>query len=145
MDKFGSNLFSKTIGIMGKSLDLRLARHGMTSSNLANMDTPGYRVRDLKFEKALHRALDSSSEGRLQVTQTHGQHLPMKDVDQAYSAAQHDIKYSVYGVDENGNDVMDIDREMTKLAKNHLLYNATVQMLAKKFEGLKYAISEGGR
>jgi flagellar basal-body rod protein FlgB len=40
---------------------------------------------------------------------------------------------------------MDIDREMTKLVKNHLLYNTTVQMLAKKFEVIKYAITEGGR
>ena len=33
---------------------------------------------------------------------------------------------------------------MTALAKNHLLFNTTVQMLAKEFEILKHAISDGG-
>ncbi|MEE9436950.1 MAG: hypothetical protein V3V37_09710, partial [Candidatus Adiutricales bacterium] len=59
--------------------------------------------------------------------------------------AQKNVVYGVYGRDETGRDIMDIDREMTKLVKNHLLYNTTVQMLAKKFEVIKYAITEGGR
>ncbi|MEW6264165.1 MAG: flagellar basal body rod protein FlgB [Thermodesulfobacteriota bacterium] len=138
------NLFSRPIKIMTQSLDLRLARHSLTTANLANMDTPGYRVRDLRFEKTLQQALDSD-EGRLEVRQTNRRHLPVKDAEKAYLAAQKEVKVSPYGQDENGRDVMDIDQEMTKLAKNHLVYNATVQMLAKEFENLKYAISEGGR
>jgi flagellar basal-body rod protein FlgB len=145
MDKIGAGLFNKTIDLMGKSLGLRLERHNLTAGNLANMDTPGYRVRDLKFEKSLQRAVASANDGKLQLMQTKAEHMPQNDLAGAYQAARQDVKYSVYGRDENGQDVMDIDREMTKLAKNHLVYNTTVQMLAKEFENLKYAISEGGR
>ncbi|MEW5723196.1 MAG: flagellar basal body rod protein FlgB [Thermodesulfobacteriota bacterium] len=145
MENFTGKLFDKTISVMNKSLGLRLVRHGMTTANLANMDTPGYRVRDLKFEKALQQALDSTEEGKLQMRQTQAAHLPVRDIEKAYQVAQKDMVYSPYGQDENGHDVMDIDKEMTKLSKNHLIYNATVQMLAKEFENLKYAISEGGR
>ena len=138
------SLFNRTIDIMGKSLGLRLARHNLASTNLANMDTPGYRVRDLKFEQAMTDAL-GTADGKLEVRQTNASHLPVKDVERAYQLAQKNVKFGVYGQDENGEDVVDIDQEMTKLAKNHLIYNTTVQMLAKEFELLKYSISEGGR
>jgi flagellar basal-body rod protein FlgB len=130
--------------IMGQSLGLRLARHSMTTSNLANMDTPGYKVRDLSFEGAMQQAM-TPPEGRLQPRATHAEHMPVRNVERAYQAAQNSVKYHVYGKDEEGKDIVDIDQEMTKLSKNHLLYNATVQMLAKEFELLKHSITEGGR
>ena len=144
MKPIANSLFDHTLGIMGKSLGLRLVKHGLTTSNLANLDTPGYEVRTLDFEKTLQEAV-GRREGGLEVRRTSACHLPQKSIDQAYSIAQHNIVHSPYGQDEKGLDVVDIDQEMTKLAKNHLLYNATVQMLAKEFENLKYAISEGGR
>jgi flagellar basal-body rod protein FlgB len=138
------NLFNKTIQIVGQSMGLRLARHNMITSNLANIDTPGYKVRDLKFETAMQRAL-GPEKGELQMTATNQSHLPTTDLKRTFQAAERDVVQSEYGQDENGMDILDIDQEMTKLAKNHLLYNTTVQMLAKEFENLKYAISEGGR
>ena len=137
-------LFSRTLDVMGDSLGLRLARHGMTAANLANSDTPGYRVRDLKFEKIMAEAL-GGQDGRLAPQVTHANHMPVHNLDRAYQVAQKNVKFGEYGQDEKGEDVIDIDQEMTKLAKNNLVYNATVQMLAKAFEGLKYAITEGGR
>jgi flagellar basal-body rod protein FlgB len=138
------NLFNRTLGILGQSLTLRQARHGMTTSNLANIDTPNYRVRDIRFEQTLQNAL-GRQEGALAPRQTNPLHMPQKDVEAAYRNSGRDTVYSYYGQDEKGNDVVDIDMEMTKLAKNHLIYNATVQMLAKEYENLKYAIGEGGR
>lgn len=144
MSNMIGSLFNRTIDLMGKSLNLRLAKHSMTATNLANMDIPGYRIRDLKFEETMQQAL-SSPDGRLTMRQTNSRHMPVRGIERAYQAAQAKIEYSVYGRDNQGDDLVDIDQEMTKLAKNHLLYNATVQMLAKKLEALKYAISEGGR
>ncbi|MBF0528584.1 MAG: flagellar basal body rod protein FlgB [Deltaproteobacteria bacterium] len=144
MSNVTGQLFDRTLSVMGKTLGLRLARHSMSTGNLANMDTPGYRVKDLRFEETLQRAL-GPMEGQLEMRQTNERHVPVRDVEKAYQIAQRDVKVSPYGRDEKGLDVMDIDKEMTKLSKNHLVYNATVQMLAKEFENLKYAISEGGK
>lgn len=144
MTELTSNLFNRAMNVMGKSMGLRLARHSMASTNLANMDTPGYKVRHIKFEKTLQQAL-GPAEGQLEVRQTHNRHMPVRSIEKAYVNAQKDIKYSPYGQDEKGKDILDIDKEMTSLAKNNLIYNATVQMLAKQFEGLKTAINEGGR
>jgi len=144
MDFSQGSLFNRTIDLMGKSLGFRLARHNLTTSNLANLDTPGYRVRDLKFENTLQRMLKSSDQ-TLPVSQTHQNHMPVKNAEQVYASAERTLVYSEYGQDDKGKDILDIDQEMTKLAKNHLLYNTTVQMLAKELENLKYAITEGGR
>ena len=137
-------LFDRSIDLMGKALNLRLTKHSYIASNLANMDTPGYKVKDLEFQKVLLKSLPKSN-NRLPLQRTHPRHMPVTKAEKAYALAQKNVVYGVYGKDENGNDVLDIDREMSKLVKNHLMYNITVQMLAKKFEGLKYAITEGGR
>jgi flagellar basal-body rod protein FlgB len=44
--------------------------------------------------------------------------------------------------DRNG---VDIDREMTALAKNSLLYKASSQIVAAKFSGLKNVITGGSK
>jgi flagellar basal-body rod protein FlgB len=136
--------FDRSLDLMGQTLSLRLKRHANIAANLANMDTPNYKVKDLAFEQVLQDALPVS-EGRLAMRATDPRHLPVRNVQQAYARAGKNVVEGVYGQDEKGQDVLDIDQEMTKLVKNHLLYNATIQILAKEFEKLKYAISEGGR
>ena len=42
--------------------------------------------------------------------------------------------------DQNG---VDIDAQMTALAKNSLLYRVSAQIVASKFQGLKHAITGG--
>ena len=41
---------------LGRFLDLAVNRQAVISSNLANIDTPGYRTRDLNFRQELERA-----------------------------------------------------------------------------------------
>jgi len=137
-------LFDRPVELMGKALSLRLKKHEHIAGNLANMNTPGYRVKDLEFQKALQKSLPKS-DGRLPMEKSHAGHIPAGNLKGAYESAQNSVVYGVYGQDEQGQDVLDIDQEMTKLVKNHLMYNATVQMLSKEFENIKYAISEGGK
>jgi flagellar basal-body rod protein FlgB len=137
-----NSLFEGKINVLGGSLGLRLARHDMSSTNLANMDTPGFRAKHLKFEEVLAQHL-TTGPGELEAARTDLKHIPTKDPDRAFVRAGTAVKYSPYGWDEYDDDILDIDKEMTLLSKNQLIYNTTVQMLAKSFDGLKYAISEG--
>lgn len=139
---FTNSLFEGKINVMGGSLGLRLARHDLASTNLANMDTPGYRVKHINFEEVLAQHL-TKSPNELEAAQTDTRHIPTKDPKRAFQRASAAVDYSPYGWDENDDDILDIDKEMTLLTKNQLIYNTTVQMLAKSFEGLKYAIGEG--
>ncbi len=134
-------LFDGKINVMGGTLGLRLARHDLAAGNLANMDTPGFRAKHLNFEEVLANQLTGEA-GRLQVTRTHENHIPTKDPGRAFARANQAVQYSPYGWDENDDDILDIDKEMTLLTKNQLIYNTTVQMLAKSFEGLKAAMND---
>jgi len=137
-----NSLFEGRINAMGGTLGLRLARHDITSTNLANMDTPGFRAKHLRFEEVLARHLPRTP-GELEARQTDVRHIPTKNPARAFETAAHAVKMSPYGWDEYDDDVLDIDKEMTLLTKNQIIYNTTVQMLAKSFEGLKFAISGG--
>jgi flagellar basal body rod protein FlgB len=45
----------------------------------------------------------------------------------------------------NGVNCVDIDKEMTKLAENNLMYRTGVEVLLRKLAALKHAIIEGGK
>jgi flagellar basal-body rod protein FlgB len=138
-----TSLFSSQFGIMQGTLGLRLARHDLTAYNLANKDVPGFRARHLDFERVLARRLPGKGT-ELDVRQTDGRHIPARDMTSAFDRAAGAVRMSPYGYDEYDDDKLDIDKEMTLLTKNQLIYNTTVQMLAKEFDNLKYAIGEGG-
>jgi len=134
-------LFDPTTFLLQKVLDLRVLRHNLIVSNIAHQDTPGYQSQDLYFEDAL-RAAVAFRNSRLMV-QTHPQHLPVSslDLDQAQVQLISTPSPSM-GLDLNS---VHIEREMAALAENTIQYQATAQILAKKFGLLKQAIREGGR
>jgi flagellar basal-body rod protein FlgB len=43
------------------------------------------------------------------------------------------------------NRPVDLDEEMIKLSENQLMYEIAAKIMGKKFDGLKYAIDEGGK
>lgn len=138
-----NSLFGGKIDVLGNSLGLRLGRQQMSSTNLANMNTPGFRAKHLRFEEVLAKHL-TLAPGELEAARTDVNHIPTKDPNRAFERAGNAIKQSPYGWDENDDDILDIDKEMTLLTKNQLIYNTTVQMLSKSFEGLKNAMSDNG-
>ena len=123
-------LFSKTIGILSGMLGFRSQRNKIILSNIANMDSPDYKPKDYVFKRDLSRAV--ADRGRLTLLKTHGKHLPA-DLDE--------ISDDDFEVVETGKNV-NLDTEMTHLAENHLRYNLTVEMLARKFKGLNTVLKE---
>ena len=138
-----NGLFKGKIDVLGGTLGLRLARQDLAATNLANMETPGFRANHIKFEEVLAKHLDLDP-NQLRPVKTSAAHLQTSDNGKIFEKAGNAIKRSPYGRDENNDDHVDIDKEMSLLTKNQIIYNATVQMLNKSFEGLKSAMSESG-
>ena len=142
MDNHPINLFGGAISTLSRSLDLRARKHEMTLNNVANADTPNYKPFAMNVEKALQKDTQAVASTRLQ--RTDGQHLPgrqMPDDPPSGPALSADESLLLRG-DRNG---VDIDAEMTALAKNSLLYKASAQIVASKFKGLKNAITGGSK
>ncbi len=136
-----ADLFDKTTRALGASLNLRQTRNNVISSNIANAETPGYQAKKLDFEDALTRALDLEDIGKLQGEQPG--HYPTGP------GALSRIKADIYenpdvDVNNDGNTV-NVEREMTALAENSIMYKAAIQLINKKMAALKYAATDGGR
>ena len=132
-------IFSDTISALSKSLNLRSIQHKALSSNIANMDTPNYKAVELDVAEKMGRKKGATP--GLRLVQTRAGHLPFRSgrTDNVKLKAVRAPALSLRG---DGNTV-DIDRTMGKLAENTLLYNATAQLISKKFKGLKNVIKGG--
>lgn len=129
-------LFGNTVELLGKTLDLRAKRHELISSNLANVDTPGYTPKDLSFEAELRGALNKKGAA----APPDPRHMPLKRASGGLDRVQGtviEVPGRNTGPDGNG---VEIESEMGRMAENQIMYNATVQLLSKKFEAMKQAI-----
>ncbi len=119
----------------------RLMRHNLTSANIANAETPGYKAKKIDFEQQLSRALDLEEFPRMDSTSPG--HFPI-----ARGAIER-VTPDVYDNPDvnltNDKNSVDLEREMATLAENSILYKATVELIKKKLGAMKYAASEGGR
>ncbi|HEX9022474.1 MAG TPA: flagellar basal body rod protein FlgB [Geobacteraceae bacterium] len=131
-------LFDTTISLLGKNLDLRVKNHNMISANIANAETPGYIPTTLSFEKELKAALNN----RMGVTPsvTDPRHIPLKGEGSSLEGVAGTVVESPAGTPGRDGNGVELDNEMGRLAENQILYNATVQIVAKEFESLKIAI-----
>jgi len=139
MDNTTINLFAGTIETLSRSLDLRSRRHEEILNNVANADTPNYKPFKMNVEKALQSAPSAQSSMLLR---TDDKHIPGQQTreDSFVNVEAENDNPLLFRGDKNG---VDIDAEMTALAKNSLLYKASTQIVSSKFSGLKKAITGG--
>lgn len=127
----------KTPLMMKRALDFQSQRHMLVSSNISNMDTPGYKAKDIDFKSALSEAIGSGDD--LKMKRTQGGHFgPGKE---NLRGLQPDVFEEPEAARSNGNNV-NIDKEMTKLAENQIAYSATIQLLQKRGSTVRAAITE---
>lgn len=131
-----SDLFDKTTRALGASVNLRQLRQNITTTNIANAETPGYVAKKVDFEDALARAVDLEGFGQMRGEQPG--HFPQG------SGALSRIKANVYDNPDvnknNDGNTVDLEREMSTLAENSVMYKAAVQLINKKMAALKYAV-----
>lgn len=123
-------LFDKTIAMLSTILDFRSERNKVIASNIANIDTPGYKPRELIFEKELEGFIDNGKE--IMMTKTDKRHLSKQ------SSHINEREFKVV----NSGKTVKIDDEMGKLAENTLIYNLTLELMARKFKKLDSILRE---
>ncbi|WP_252227785.1 flagellar basal body rod protein FlgB [Caldicoprobacter algeriensis] len=128
------------MGVLEKALDASWLRNEVIVHNIANADTPGYKKYRVEFEEELKSALEAST---LKGKRTRPKHLDIgvSSIDQVRPQV---VRTDGTQMREDGNNV-DMDEEMTSLAKNVIMYNALVQKISGEFRKLKMVINEGRR
>jgi len=135
-------IFSTTVELLGKSIDLRTKNQNLISSNIANAETPNYVPKSLAFEQELQGAIKGGQKGTPQITNP--RHIPLKGAkDRIQSVTGQVIETPAKTPGKDGNAV-ELENEMTKMSENQIIYNASVQILSKKFSGIRSAITGTG-
>jgi len=133
-NKLTQFIFTKMgVPTMGKYLDLAAFRHKLVSSNVANVSTPGYRSKDIDFEQEFQKATGKTN--HLEGVTTDPGHIPLG----AHKGRPPKVN-QVQLKDGEMNSV-DIDKEVSNMTQNELLYTIGAKMLQRRFEGIKTAIT----
>ncbi len=128
----------KQFGGLEKALDLYHKRNTVIASNVANIDTPGFKAADLDFAGELDQAFGSQKSSELKTTNS--KHMDIS----ANSGEAHTVEDYSGTVKADGNTV-DLDIQMGQLAQNAGRFSNTATMLRKQLGILKLAIREGAR
>jgi len=119
MSKTDSIIALIEAGIKAEGLRQKAIAH-----NVANLETPGYRRLDVKFEEVLAKSLESSGSVDLDEIEP-----------QAYQPKKTPVK-------SNGNDVT-LENEVGAMIKNSLRYKTYIQLLKKRYQQIESAINVG--
>lgn len=110
------------VDIINAGIKAETLRQKAIANNIANLETPGYRRLDVKFEELLAKCLRSSGEFDLGEVEA-----------QIYRPKQTPVK-------PNGNDV-NLEAEIGKMIKNTLRHKAYIRLLSKKYNQIDLAMS----
>jgi len=114
----------KVIRFIEAGIRAEAARQKAIASNIANMNAPGYRRADVRFEEILSKALKTDETGE--------KIDPGKLEAQFYRPETNPVK-------ANGNDVS-LDQEVGEMVKNSLRHRTYMALLKKKYEQMKLAL-----
>ncbi len=123
--------------LLYKQLNFRGERQKVISSNIANIDTPDYKTKDLRFKNELDKSTQS-----LQLKVTHQNHLQVSN-----DINEQNIKlYEVDGLEEqnDGNNV-NLDTQMSEQAQNTMMFTAIQNSIKKDSTWFKSMIDASSK
>ncbi|MEG1459177.1 MAG: flagellar basal body rod protein FlgB [Acetivibrio sp.] len=125
----GSNAYNY-INVLDKAADASWLRNGVITNNIANVDTPNYKRKDVQFESYLMSAVaggDSLDEN-----------VNNMDLNTINASTYTEFPGLSYRYD--GNNV-DIDTESAELAKNQIHYYTLLDSMTQEFNRIKSVLN----
>jgi len=121
---------------LGRQMTRAVQKQAVAAGNLANLDTPGYRTKELRFDDALNAELDGMA---TPLAATNARHFG-GSVAEASTPTPTEAAGLVTRRD--GNNVQ-LDHELLGMTKAAGDFSAAQSVLAAKFRLVRYAINEG--
>jgi flagellar basal-body rod protein FlgB len=128
-------LFSNTVSTLEHALNYSSAKQKVISQNIANVDTPNYKAKDVSFKAVFQDVMGQS----FQAHKSDSRHY---DFSSKPSRMPGIISKPNVNYNENGNSV-DLDKEMADMATNQIYYNALTERINGKFNSLQSVIRGG--
>lgn len=128
---------STTIPVLQEVINFAQARHGVLVGNVANLDTPGYKVRDLSvetFQERLREAIQARREGNEHFSPG----LLTERPDDPLRKVRDSMKTILFHDDSN----VGIEQQVLQISKNQFMHNMAISIMSNQFQLLNVAISE---
>ncbi|MCI9416438.1 MAG: flagellar basal body rod protein FlgB [Eubacterium sp.] len=129
---FSTNVYSY-INVLNKAADASWLREETIANNLANVNTPGYKRKDVDFQSVLRRELGSMKYTSLDSKVEH------VDLSRLNASTYVDAANYSYRIDKNN---VDVDTENVELASEKLRYDALTDSMTQEFTRLKTAMQK---
>lgn len=133
--------------VMQSKLKYLSERQGVLAQNVANVDTPGYRAKDIakpdfaKIASQVSYSSDGMPAQKLQPAQTDPKHMVKKPGNGGMWETQY--RASTYEMNPTGNNVS-VEEEMMKMAENQSEYNKVLSLYRKTVDMFKTAVGRPG-
>ena len=126
-----------TLQAIGPYMSRLTKRQQIVASNLANIDTPGYKTKDVSFHATVQELLNESETPQRATRPGH--------VQSWFPGPSGVLPYEVPGlISRTDLNNVDLDRELLKLSETSFGYSMMAQVLKGKFRTLAISINEGG-
>jgi flagellar basal-body rod protein FlgB len=144
-----SSMFeSSSIPLLEQVVNFTEARHGVLAGNIANLDTPGYRTRDLSptlFRDRLQEAVEAQRAPHSQ-TDGYGNYGPSSAIggsraDRNLDAFQQ-VKGSLKSILRHDDNNVSMEQQISEIVKNQTEHNLAVSIMTAQFRLLRAAITE---
>lgn len=126
----GSSAFNY-INVLDKAADASWTRNTILNNNIANVDTPGYKRKDIQFESYLMNAMAGGESLDSNVA-----NVDLSTLEATTYIDQASLSYRL-----DGNNV-DIDTETAELAKNQIRYYTLLDSMNQEFSRIKAALTK---
>ena len=126
--------FDKALGIHQQALQVRTQRAQVLANNLANIDTPNYKARDIDFKGVLRgEAQLSKSKASMQVTNE--KHMAGQTI-----SSDNSLLYRIPQQPSIDGNTVEEQIEHSAYMENSMAFQASFTFLNRKFSGLLQAI-----
>lgn len=129
----------RLVGTHHQALQVRTDKLEVISGNLANANTPGYKARDIDFNKAMKSAQRNQGGSSSGMVRTHDKHMAGK----SHLASEIEYRIPLQADTGDGNSV-DVQTERNAFLNTGMRYEAGLMLLNGKFKSFKKALSSGG-
>lgn len=137
-----STLFkSTTIPVLQQAVQFNQARHNVLAGNIANLDTPGYRVRDLSVD-------DFQSQLREVIKKRHAPPQPesvgmqLMGLTSAKGQDEAEVVREPKTILYHDKSNVGVEYQVTEMVKNQMQHNMALTIMNNQIRLLETAISE---
>jgi flagellar basal-body rod protein FlgB len=125
---------SSTIPVLQEVVNFSQARHAILAGNIANLDTPGYKARDLSvedFQARLKEAIEDRDQPQV-VSPGETGFAPQPQMAEVAKSSRSILRHDL------GN--VDMETQVTEMVKNQMQYSTALTILTDQFKQLQTAI-----